>query len=325
MTRGLLEIEDLDVRFETASGTRTVVHRVSLEVRPGECLGVMGESGCGKSQTFLAALGLLPATGSASGTVKFDGTNVLNDEAALRQVRGKRIGVIFQDPMTSLTPHLTIGEQLSEVLRVHRSLPRRAAREHGLKMLERVRMTDASLRLTQFPHELSGGMQQRVMIAMALLCAPDLVIADEPTTALDVTVQAEILALFRELRRESTLSLVVISHDAGVIATLCDRVAVMYAGQVIEEGDAEGLFRDPRHPYTRGLLAAVPRLDAPVAALTAIPGQPPDASDVFAGCSFAERCPRATARCRIEAPRLTTSVPDRRHFACHHPLTAAAT
>jgi oligopeptide transport system ATP-binding protein len=321
----LLDIAGLSVRFATRDGELAAVLDVSLEVRPGECLGVMGESGSGKSQTFLAALGLLARNGRVSGVARFGGDDLLASAEALRRARGARIGMIFQDPMTSLTPHLTIGEQLCEVLEIHRGLNRAEARAQALTMLQRVHLGDAAARLDQYPHELSGGMRQRVMVAMTLLSGPELVIADEPTTALDVTVQAEILALFRELRRESRLTLVVISHDAGVIAELADRVAVMYAGRIVEEASAESIFRSPRHPYTQGLLAAVPRIDDRLdGPLATIPGQPPGRVDSLPGCSFADRCPRVSDRCRTERPRLRSDGAAAAQFACHHPVPAAA-
>jgi len=321
----LLELAGLDVRFTTREGEVSAVLAVSLEVRPGECLGVMGESGSGKSQTFLAALGLLARNGRACGVARFGGEDLLASPEAMRRVRGARIGMIFQDPMTALTPHLTIGEQLCEVLEIHRSLERREARAQALTMLQRVHMSDAAARLDQYPHELSGGMRQRVMVAMTLLAGPELVIADEPTTALDVTVQAEILALFRELRRVSQLSLVVISHDAGVIAELADRVAVMYAGRIVEEASAQSIFQNPRHPYTQGLLAAVPRIDDRLAGpLATIPGQPPVRIESLPGCSFADRCPRVSDRCRTERPCLRSDGAAGGQFACHHPVPVAA-
>ncbi|MGH8263317.1 MAG: ABC transporter ATP-binding protein [Steroidobacterales bacterium] len=321
----LLELAGLDVRFTTREGEVSAVLAVSLEVRPGECLGVMGESGSGKSQTFLAALGLLARNGRASGVARFGGEDLLASPDAMHRARGARIGMIFQDPMTALTPHLTIGEQLCEVLEIHRSVERRDTRAQALTMLQRVHMSDAAARLDQYPHELSGGMRQRVMIAMTLLAGPQLVVADEPTTALDVTVQAGILALFRELRRVGQLSLVVISHDAGVIAELADRVVVMYAGRIVEEASAQSIFQSPRHPYTQGLLAAVPRIDDRLAGpLATISGQPPARIDSLPGCSFADRCPRVSDRCRAERPRLRSDGATGGQFACHHPVPVTA-
>jgi oligopeptide transport system ATP-binding protein len=322
----LLDIRALDVRFSTPDGEVAAVRALDFHVAAGECIGVIGESGSGKSQIFLAALGLLAPNGFVAGSAKFDGVELIGSaRSTLNRIRGARIGMIFQDPGTSLAPHLTVGEQLGEVLEVHRGLGRRAARRRALEMLERVHIGDAAARLEQYPHELSGGMRQRVMIASALLCDPELVIADEPTTALDVTVQAEILGLFRELRRESQLSLVVISHDAGVVAELCDRIAVMYAGRVVEDAPIRRIFRSPRHPYTEALLAAVPRLDRDVEEpMQAIAGQPPSLVGELPGCSFADRCPRASEQCRSDRPQLAHSRNGEGAVACHHPLPGAA-
>jgi oligopeptide transport system ATP-binding protein len=321
--RPLLDISQLNVRFSTADGEVAAVRDVDLQLRTGECLGIVGESGSGKSQIFLAALGLLARNGRVDGAARFDDVPLVGGNPAdLRRIRGARIGMIFQDPMTSLAPHLTIGEQLTEVLLVHRGIDRRSANHRAHEQLERVRISDAATRLAQYPHELSGGMRQRVMIAMALLCDPQLVIADEPTTALDVTVQAEILALFRELRSTTRLTLVVISHDAGVIAELCDRVAVMYAGRIVEEAPVDAIFTKPRHPYTQGLLAAVPRIDGVLdGPMQTIPGQPPSLLERSPGCSFAARCPRVSDRCRFERPDLRATDTPAQLFACHHPLS----
>ena len=322
----LLDIRGLDVRFSTPDGEVAAVRALDLHVTAGECIGVIGESGSGKSQVFLAALGLLARNGRVAGSAQFDGAELIgSDRTTLNRIRGARIGMIFQDPGTSLAPHLTVGEQLCEVLEVHLGLARKAARRRALKMLERVHISDAAARLEQYPYELSGGMRQRVMIAGALLCDPELVIADEPTTALDVTVQAEILGLFRELRRESQLSLVVISHDAGVVAELCDRIAVMYAGRVVEDAPIGRIFRSPRHPYTEALLAAVPRVDCDVEErMQTIAGQPPSLIEELPGCSFADRCPRASGQCRNERPPLAHSRNGEGAVACHHPLPQAA-
>jgi oligopeptide transport system ATP-binding protein len=323
----LLDIQGLSVRFDTPEGAIAAVSDVDFSVETGECVGVVGESGSGKSQIFLALLGLLTRNGRATGHARLGDIELLGrDEALLNQVRGARIGMIFQDPMTSLTPHLTIGEQLTETLEVHRGLTRAAARARAVKMLERVRIGDSQTRLNQYPHELSGGMRQRAMIAIALLCDPELVIADEPTTALDVTIQAQILALFRELRVELHMTLVLITHDLAVAAGLCDRIAVMYAGRIVEQATTREIFRAPRHPYTEGLLAAAPRLDDALSGpMRTIAGQPPTSNVDVAGCSFADRCPRVSDRCRKERPQL---LPDAHadgnadgRVACHHPLT----
>jgi oligopeptide transport system ATP-binding protein len=319
----LLDISRLNVRFSTPEGEVAAVRDVDFHIGAGECVGLVGESGSGKSQMFLAALGLLARNGRVSGSARFGELDLIScGREALDSVRGARVGMIFQDSLTALAPHLRIGEQLGEVLEVHGGMSSQAARGRALAILERVHIGDAATRLEQYPHELSGGMRQRVMIAGALLCDPELVIADEPTTALDVTIQAQIIELFRELRRESRLSLVVITHDLAVVAGLCDRVAVMYAGRIVEEAPVEALLRAPRHPYTQGLLAAVPRIeDSTDAPMQAIPGQPPDPLAQVAGCSFAERCTRASDRCRRERPQLAADGSATWAVACHHPLT----
>jgi len=322
MKTPLLHIEGLNVRFATADGDVAAVTDVDLRIEAGECVGVIGESGSGKSQIFLAALGLLARNGRASGRVRLGERDLIgSDRSALNEVRGARVGMIFQDSMTSLTPHLTIGEQLIEVLQAHRRVGRAAARCRALAILERVHISDAAVRFDQYPHELSGGMRQRVMIAIALLCDPELVIADEPTTALDATIQAQILALFREVRRDTRTGLALITHDFGVLAGLCDRVVVLYAGRIVEEAGIENIFRSPRHPYTQGLLQAAPRLDDdPASPMSAIPGHPPTGREEFAGCAFADRCPRVSPRCRSQRPVLEVTEAGGGSVACHHPL-----
>jgi oligopeptide transport system ATP-binding protein len=319
--RPLLAVRDLRVRFATADGEVRAVDGVDLAVRAGECVGIVGESGSGKSQLVLAMLGLLSTNGRASGSVRFDGRELLGlDERALRDVRGARIGLVFQDPMTALAPHLTVGTQVVETIRAHADLDRAVAKARALEALRRVRVPDPEARLRQYPHELSGGLRQRVMIAIALAAGPALLIADEPTTALDVTVQRQILDLFRELRGELGTALVLITHDLGVVAGLCDRVAVMYAGRVVEEAPADVLFRSPAHPYTASLLAASPRLDAPLdAPLAVVPGQPPDARVPTAACAYRPRCPRAVEAC-AEAPALTDDGSGSHRRACHRPM-----
>ncbi len=318
----VLQIENLYVRFATPQGVIEAVRGVDFSVAPGECVGIVGESGSGKSQMLLSVLGLLARNGSSTGRVYVEGVELSRgNEAALNRVRGARIGTVFQDPMTSLTPHMTIGEQLGEVLEVHRRLQSDEARMRSIAMLEHVHIGDARTRIDQYPHELSGGMRQRVMVAMALLCDPALVIADEPTTALDVTIQAQLLALFQDLHRNSQLAMVLITHDFGVVADVCDRVAVMYAGRIVEAAPTANVFQAPRHPYTEGLLAAAPRLEDRVAGpMRTIEGQPPSGHEDVAGCSFAARCPRATAFCRSERPHLIES-DGGGSVACHHPLT----
>jgi oligopeptide/dipeptide ABC transporter ATP-binding protein len=310
----VLAVDGLGVDFATPDGNVAAVRDVALAVAPGERLGVLGESGCGKSQLFLALLGLLAPNGRARGHAWFAGEDLLAlPPAALRGVRGNRIAMVFQDPMTALNPYLGIGTQLTEVLTLHRDIAGAAARRAAAAMLARVGIAEPERTLRRYPHELSGGMRQRALIAMALLCGPELLIADEPTTALDVTVQAQILALLRGL----DIAQILISHDVGVLAGFCDRVVVMYAGRVVESGAVRDVFRRPRHPYTRGLLRAVPRLDqAPRTPLATIAGQPPDLAVAGVGCAFAPRCEIAVARCRAERPdarRLGTGTT----VACH--------
>ncbi|OUS34727.1 ABC transporter ATP-binding protein [Rhodobacterales bacterium 56_14_T64] len=260
----LFSVENLSVEFATPDGTIKAVNSISFDIHPGECLGIVGESGSGKSQTFMAAMGLLPPNGRASGSVRLNGSEILNLAIPdLNQIRGSDVGMIFQDPLTALTPHLRVGEQMREVLQVHEGITGRAARQRCLDWLDRVRIDEAERRLDQFPHELSGGMRQRVMIAMSMLCSPRLLIADEPTTALDVTVQADILDLMAGLQKEQGTAIALITHDMGVVARMCDRIEVMRQGGFVESGSARGIFRTPKHAYTRSLLEAMPRIDAP--------------------------------------------------------------
>jgi oligopeptide transport system ATP-binding protein len=311
----LLEVRELRTEFGLDHGVVRAVDGVSFDVKRGEMLGIVGESGSGKSVTSLSILGLLPPRGRvAAGSVSLDGTDLLGlPEAERRKVRGRRIAMIFQDPMTSLNPYLRIGEQLAEGPVLHLGLSERDALKRAGELLERVRIPNAVARLQSFPHELSGGMRQRVMIAMALLCDPELLIADEPTTALDVTVQAQILDLLQELRKERALAILLISHDLGVVANRCDRVLVMYAGRVVESAPAGELFRRPLHPYTLALLRSLPRIDRKAAArLESIPGMPPRLDrGPFTECSFAPRCRFVHDACRVEDPPLVEASPER--------------
>jgi oligopeptide transport system ATP-binding protein len=302
----LLDIQDLKVRFETPRGTVQAVDGVSLSVEAGRCLGVVGESGSGKSQTFMGVLGLLARNGRVEGSATFDGIELVGAPRGVQdELRGNRIALIFQDSISGLTPHMRIGDQLAEVLTVHKGMARAAALQEAQSTLEVVQIPEAAKRMLQYPHELSGGMRQRVMIAQALLCRPALLIADEPTTALDVTIQAAILRSLRKLKQHTQTAIVMITHDLGVVAGLCDDVAVMYGGRVVESGPVDQIFHSPRHPYTKGLLACMPRADGPILdELPVIAGQPPNLLARDAGCVFAHRCPVGDAACRSASPVL---------------------
>jgi oligopeptide transport system ATP-binding protein len=320
----LLEISDLRVRFKTSRGLVHAVNGISFEVRRGETLGLVGESGCGKSVTALASMGILPrAARIASGSIKLDGRELLGlSERAWRRIRGKEIAMIFQDPMTSLNPVLTVGAQLREAIEEHLDLDRKAASRRAVELLDQVGIPSASDRLKNYPHQFSGGMRQRVMIAMALACEPKLLIADEPTTALDVTIQAQILDLLRELVADRDTSLVLITHDLGVVAGMCERVQVMYAGTLVVAGSAGELFAAPRHPYTLGLLQSVPRLDTGRRQpLRAIPGAPRNMLSEPESCPFAPRCRNRIERCTAELPPLTRLDTGQR-AACFNPAAA---
>ncbi|PTR02948.1 oligopeptide transport system ATP-binding protein [Paraburkholderia sp. GV068] len=330
----LLEVKDLSVRFTRREGAPVdAVQRVSFSLEAGRTLGIVGESGSGKSQTVMAMLGLLAGNGKVSGEARYRGDNLLAmKESELNRIRGNRIGMIFQDPMTSLNPFLTIERQMTETLQLHRKMTRREARRRAVEALESVRIPDAPRRIGMYPHEFSGGMRQRVMIAMALLSEPEILIADEPTTALDVTVQAQIIELLRELNRERGTAIILITHDMGVVAGLCDDVMVMYAGQTVEQASAAALFAAPTHPYTRGLLNALPRLTSDDISdsgdsddgrpLQTIPGNPPLPGEIVAGCAFAPRCTYCTDVCRESRPSLVAAdgYPEARR-ACHRPVS----
>ncbi|MFO1086200.1 MAG: ABC transporter ATP-binding protein [Reyranellaceae bacterium] len=307
----LLEVRDLHTQFDTLDGVVGAVDGVSFDLVRGETLGIVGESGCGKSVTALSILRLIPAeTGRiASGSIRFDGQELTGlDEEAMKRLRGHRISMIFQEPMTSLNPVLTVGTQIAENVVRHLGVPWKAARERAFEMLDLVRIADARRRLDEYPHQLSGGMRQRVMIAMALSCDPQVLIADEPTTALDVTIQAQILDLMLELKEKTGTAIVLITHDLGVVAETTERVVVMYAGRKVEEAPVEALFERPLHPYTAGLMRAIPRLDLEADSagkrprLQEIPGLVPILTQPIVGCAFAARCTLATERCRVEAP-----------------------
>jgi oligopeptide transport system ATP-binding protein len=295
----LLEVRDLRVQFETPEGVVQAVNGIDFQVEPGETLAIVGESGAGKSQLVMAIMGLLAENGSASGEADFKGRDLMKmPPKELNKIRGREIAMIFQDPMTSLNPFLTIEKQMTEVVMHHQGLRKQEARAHAVEMLRAVRIPDPEERVKQYPHEYSGGMRQRVMIAMGLLCEPDLLIADEPSTALDVTVQAQITQLVGELRDKSNMSMILITHDLAVVAEVCDRIIVMYAGEMVETGTVDDIFYRPRHPYTQGLLASVPRLDRlSDDELHAIPGNPPNLLDLPSGCRFRDRCSMAREVC----------------------------
>jgi peptide/nickel transport system ATP-binding protein len=318
----LLAIEGLKVVFHGERGRAThAVDAINLTLMRGATLGIVGESGCGKSVTALAIMGLLARTAAVSGVVRFDGTDLVSvSEAQIRELRGDRLAMIFQEPMTSLNPSYSIGEQIVESLVEHRGLSRKDARRRAIELLRRVDFPSPEKRIDDYPHKLSGGMRQRAMIAMALACEPELLIADEPTTALDVTVQAQILDLLRELRRAGRVAVILITHDLGIVAEICDAVAVMYAGEVVERAPVAALFERPAHPYTVGLLGSLPRLDHQVEKLAAIEGMVPDMSALPNGCRFAPRCPFADDRCRRERPPVVALEGDRWSRCFYAPL-----
>ncbi|WP_456373519.1 ABC transporter ATP-binding protein [Thiolapillus sp.] len=314
----LLEVNKLRTVFRTNDGEVYAVNDLSFRLEKGETLGVVGESGSGKSQLVLSIINLLASNGHARGSIRFRGQELIGMKPReINRIRGNRIGMIFQDPMTCLNPYLTIERQMTEVLMLHQGMDRKTARQQSIGMLDAVHIPDAVNRLKRYPHEFSGGMRQRVMIAMALLCQPDLLIADEPTTALDVTVQAQIIQLMNELQKEFGMSIIMITHDLGVIAGISDNVMVMYGGRICEYAPVFELFQQPRHPYTRGLLQSVPRLDlAGNMRLHSIPGNPPNLLELPAGCAFADRCEQRLEICSREQPALRELAPA--HFsACH--------
>ncbi|MEO8527040.1 MAG: ABC transporter ATP-binding protein [Caldimonas sp.] len=302
----LLEVDDLRTHFDTVAGTVRSVDGVSWRLEAGQTLGIVGESGCGKSVTALSILRLVPVPPARhGGSIRYRGVDLLRlRERQMRQIRGNRISMIFQEPMTSLNPVLSIGRQIAETVTVHQKVGRREARERSVEMLRLVQIAEPGRRVAEYPHQLSGGMRQRVMIALALSCKPEVLIADEPTTALDVTIQAQILELLRGLQRQLGMGIVMITHDLGVVAESCDRVVVMYAGRKVEEASTLDLFDRPLHPYTRALMASMPSMNATTKRLAEIPGMVPAPFDVGPGCSFAPRCAFATERCRRETPLL---------------------
>ncbi len=314
----LLAVNDLRTHFHTRSGVYRAVDGVSFSIERGETLGIVGESGSGKSVTCYSIMGLIPQPPGriVSGTALFDGVDLLHCKPSeARAIRGKRVAMIFQDPMTSLNPYLRVSDQLIEPLLIHEKISKRDALARGLEMLEAVGINDAQKRIHLYPHEFSGGMRQRVMIAMALITRPELLIADEPTTALDVTVQAQILELIKKLQREFKMAVVFITHDLAVVSGLCDRVQVMYAGRIVETADTRTLFHSPQHPYTRALQKSIPSLQQKGAELFTIAGLPPDVSKDLPGCPFAPRCTFAQPMCTATTPQLKESAPGHAH-AC---------
>ena len=303
----LLEVRGLLTQFRSREGTFRAVDEISFAVHRGEVVGIVGESGCGKSVTSLSIMRLVPSPPGeiAAGEIRFEGENLLEKPPGeMRQVRGNDISMIFQEPMTSLNPVYSVGDQIVEAIQLHREVATAEARAQAIEMLRRVRIPSPETRVDSYPHELSGGMRQRVMIAMALACEPKLLIADEPTTALDVTIQAQILDLMRDLRRETGTAIILITHDLGVVAELADRVIVMYAGRIVEDAAVGKLFADPQHPYTLGLLGSIPKLHMDEPRLLTVEGMVPDPYDMPAGCKFHPRCPFADRRCREEVPPL---------------------
>ena len=318
----LLEIENLQTHFRTPDGVNRAVDGVSFTVEAGETVAIVGESGCGKSVTAGSVLRLIPEPpGKIKGSIRFEGVDLLKlDERAMRDIRGNQISMVFQEPMTSLNPVLTVGRQIGETLRLHQGLGREAAERRVVEMLRLVGIAEPERRVREYPHQLSGGMRQRVMIAMALACNPKLLIADEPTTALDVTIQAQILDLMSELKQRVGAAIILITHDLGVVAEIAERVLVMYAGRKVEEARVSELFRSPRHPYTQGLLGALPRLGSSVndkaTKLVEIPGAVPSLKQLIAGCVFASRCALARDVCRQVPPALELKAPS--HLAACH-------
>jgi len=313
----LLSVDNLSVRFDTNDGQVSAVNGISFDIDRGQSLAIVGESGSGKSQSVFALMGLLARNGRATGRAVLKGKDILNLPARdLQHIRAEQIAMIFQDPMTSLNPYMRVSDQMAEVLIHHKGMSKSDAVASAIRMLDAVRIPEAAKRIHMYPHEFSGGMRQRVMIAMSLLCEPDLLIADEPTTALDVTVQDQIMTLLKSLQAEFNMAMILITHDLGVVADSCDDMLVLYGGQVMEQGKTVDLFSNPSHPYTMGLLSAAPRLDQKTDRLVAIPGNPPNMMSAPSGCPFSPRCDHATDLCRSSVPPLVAM--GERLRACHY-------
>ncbi len=319
----LLTVTDLSVSFATNDGTVNAVNNLSFQMGAGDTLAIVGESGSGKSQTAFAIMGLLARNGSATGSVNFDGTEILNlSDSAMNKIRAREIAMIFQDPMTSLNPYMKVSHQMIEVLELHMGMSHREGLTEAIRMLDAVRIPDAANRIGNYPHEFSGGMRQRIMIAMALLCRPRLLIADEPTTALDVTVQDQIMTLLADIQEEFGSAMILITHDLGIVAGACDQTVVMYGGRIMEAGPTAELFATPGHPYTTGLISAIPRLDGDDEVLPTIPGEPPNMLGLPPGCPFNPRCALAREVCTQTMP--AAEISGNRLRACHASLEEVA-
>ena len=304
-TETVLTVEDLRTYFTTRWGTVKAVDGISFDLRRGETLGIVGESGCGKSVTMLSLMRLIPIPPGriVSGSIVLDGEDIIPiSEQEMAQIRGSKIALIIQDPMTSLNPVFSIGNQVEEAIKIHQDIPKRTVKERALDVLRKVNIPAAEIRAKDYPHQMSGGMRQRVVGAISISCQPQVLIADEPTTSLDVTIQAQYLKLLKDIQKESDLAIIFITHDFGIVAKMCDRVAVMYAGRIVEHGSVRDIFNNPSHPYTEALLASVPKMDRDVDRLFSIEGQPPQLHDLPLGCSFADRCPVVMDKCREQYP-----------------------
>ncbi len=313
----LLEVKNINVKFNTPDGIVQAVNNINFNLKSGENLAIVGESGSGKTQLAFSIMGLIAKNGSANGSVKFNSKEILNlNETELNKIRSNNISMIFQDPMTSLNPYMRISDQLNEVIIHHKGLSKKEALKESIQMLDAVKIPDAKNRIHMFPHEFSGGMRQRVMIAMSLLCKPDLIIADEPTTALDVTVQAQIIKLFTEIQQELHTTFILITHNMGIVAGMCDQTLVMYGGRIMEYGKTENIFLKPTHPYTKGLLEAMPRIDVETNVLKTIPGNPPNMMNLPQGCPFSNRCEYKISSCSTKMPELESTTSDKHKRAC---------